>query len=166
MNFNIICRCPSTKSAPLALFSFRRPSTHTHVHYARRFQFAPKFPWLAKPFKELRNANFLPPPRSEKLKIKTPFVGRRGPQARLAKPFRNLEMRFPPQKNKKSIFPPRKTLSTCLICKTFRNFEMEIFCPPGKNKNHDPLGRRRRQALFAKPFRNFEMQIFCPPWEK
>ena len=155
MNFNIICRCPSTKSAPLALFSFRRTSTHTHVHYARRFQFAPKFPWLAKPFKELRNANFLPPPRSEKLKIKTPFVGRRGPQARLAKPLGNLEMRFPPQKNKKSIFPPRKTLSTCLICKTFRNFEMEIFCPPGKNKKSRPPRKTSSTGLICKTLQKF-----------
>ena len=156
MNFNIICRCPSTKSAPLALFSFRRPSTHTHVHYARRFQFAPKFPWLAKPFKELRNANFFtPPPPSEKLKIKTPFVGRRGPQARLAKPLGNLEMRFPPQKNKKSIFPLRKTLSTCLICKTFRNFEMQIFCPPGKNKKSRPPRKTSSTGLICKTLQKF-----------
>ena len=123
------------------------------------------FPGWQNPLRNLEMRIFYPP--SEKLKIKTPFVGRREPQARLAKPLGNLEMRFPPQKNKKSIFPPRKTSSTCLICKTFRNFEMQIFCPLGRIKNHDPLGRRRRQALFAKPFRNFEMQIFCPPppWE-
>ena len=105
---------------------------------------------------------FYPPPRSEKLKIKTPFVGRRGPQARLAKPLGNLEMRFPLRKIKNQYSPLGRRCPHALFAKPSEILKWKFFAPLGRIKNHDPLGRRRRQALFAKPFRNFEMQIFCP----
>ena len=132
MDFNIIkiLSVPFNKICPPGPFLVPA-SQHAHTRTLRStVSIRSEISLVGETLKELRNANFLPPPPSEKLKIKTPFVGRRGPQARLAKPLGNLEMRFPPQKNKKSIFPPRKTSSTCLICKTFRNFEMQIFCPP------------------------------------
>ena len=97
----------------------------------------------------------------------TPFVGIRGPQARLAKPLGNLEMRFPLRKIKNQYSPLGRRRPHALFAKPSEILKCKFFAPPlGRIKNHDPLGRRRRQALFAKPFRNFEMQIFCPPWEK
>ena len=72
---------------------------------------------------------FYPPP-SEKLKIKTPFVGIRGPQARLAKPLGNLEMRFPLRKIKNQYSPLGRRRPHALFAKPFGNFEMQIFCSP------------------------------------
>ena len=73
---------------------------------------------------------FYPPPHSEKLKIMTPFVGIRGPQARLAKPLGNLEMRFPLRKIKNQYSPLGRRRPHALFAKPSEILKCKFLPPP------------------------------------
>ena len=97
---------------------------------------------------------FYPPP-SEKLKIKTPFVGRRGPQARLAKPLGNLEMRFPLRKIKNQYSPLGRRRPHALFAKPSEILKCKFFAPPGKNKNSRPPRKTSSTGLICKTLQKF-----------
>ena len=110
---------------------------------------------------------FYPPPPFGKIKNQDPFRRKTWTTGQISKTLRKFRNAIPPQKNKKSIFPPRKTSSTCLICKTFRNFEMQIFCPPpGKNKNSRPPRKTSSTGLICKTLQKFWNANFLPPLGK
>ena len=132
MDFNIIkiLSVPFNKICPPGPFLVPA-SQHAHTRTLRStVSIRSEISLVGETFKELRNANFLPPPPFGKIKNQDPFRRKTWTTGQISKTLRKFRNAIPPQKNKKSIFPPWKTSSTCLICKTFRNFEMQIFCPP------------------------------------
>ena len=102
--------------------------THTYITLDS-FNSLRNFPGWRNPLRNLEMRIFYPPP-SEKLKIKTPFVGRRGPQARLAKPLGNLEMRFPLRKIKNQYSPLGRRRPHALFAKPSEILKCKFFAPP------------------------------------